>query len=246
MLANILPGLGIDEFLTRTDVVAGVSSSFLTDALGSPVGVTDNACVLQTEYTYEPFGKTTFTGSSNSNPYQYTGRENDGTGLFHYRARYYHPQLQRFISEDPIEFEGGDINRYAYVGNDPMNFVDPYGLFSFGRALDGLSSLGGALGPLFDIGGNALDASGDGGYYGGAAGAAAGAVACSAFGPLAAAGCGVGGGLLGGALGGLLDPPCAGQLNCGEPPPYGGRKDKPKPKGRGASAGWGGGASGNW
>ena len=53
ILANILPGLGIDEFLTRTDVVAGVTSNFLTDALGSPVAVTDNAGVVQTEYTRE-------------------------------------------------------------------------------------------------------------------------------------------------------------------------------------------------
>jgi RHS repeat-associated protein len=127
ILANILPGLGIDEFLTRTDVVAGATSNFLTDALGSPVAVTDNAGAMQTEYTYEPFGKTTFTGSSNSNPYQYTGRENDGTGLYYYRARFYHPQLQRFVSEDQIEFAGGDVNLYAYVGNDPLVYVDPLG-----------------------------------------------------------------------------------------------------------------------
>jgi YD repeat-containing protein len=84
ILANILPGLGIDEFLTRTDVVAGVTSSFLTDALGSPVAVTDTTGQVQTEYTYEPFGKTAFSGASNTNSYQYTGRENDGTGLYSY------------------------------------------------------------------------------------------------------------------------------------------------------------------
>jgi len=72
ILANILPGLGIDELLTRTDVVAGVSSHFLTDALGSPVAVTNNTGAVQTEYTYEPFGKTTFSGLSNSSSYQYT------------------------------------------------------------------------------------------------------------------------------------------------------------------------------
>jgi RHS repeat-associated protein len=127
ILANILPGLGIDEFLTRTDVVAGVSSHFLTNALGSPVAVTDNAGTVQTEYTYEPFGTTTLSGASNSSSYQYTGRENDGTGLYYYRARFYHPQLQRFLSEDPIEFQGGDINLYAYVWNAPLDVVDPEG-----------------------------------------------------------------------------------------------------------------------
>ena len=110
ILANILSGLGIDEFLTRTDVVAGVTSSFLTDALGSPVSVTDNSGAVQTEYTYEPFGKTTVTGSSNSSSYQYTGRENDGTGLYYYRARFYHPQLQRFVGEDPLNIVSVQVN----------------------------------------------------------------------------------------------------------------------------------------
>jgi RHS repeat-associated protein len=132
VLANILPGLGIDEFLTRTDVVAGVTGAFLTDALGSPVAVTDNAGAVQTEYTYEPFGKTTVSGTSITNPYQYTGRENDGTGLYYYRARYYHPQLQRFISEDPIEFAAGDVNLYVYVWNNPLAYIDPSGLSGFG------------------------------------------------------------------------------------------------------------------
>jgi len=37
-----------------------------------------------------------------------------------YRARYYNSQTERFISEDPIEFAGGNVNLYAYVGNDPI------------------------------------------------------------------------------------------------------------------------------
>jgi len=57
-----------------------------------------------------------------------TGRENDGTGLYYYRARYYSPTLQRFISEDPIGFAGGDVNFYAYVGNNPIRYIDPRGL----------------------------------------------------------------------------------------------------------------------
>jgi RHS repeat-associated protein len=128
VLANVLPGLGIDEFLTRTEVSSGTTSFFLADALGSPVAVTDSAGTMQTEYTYEPFGKTTSTGAANSSAYQYTGRENDGTGLYYYRARYYHPQLQRFISEDPIGFASGELNFYSYVMNNPMLYIDPLGL----------------------------------------------------------------------------------------------------------------------
>jgi RHS repeat-associated protein len=131
VLANVLPGLRIDEFLTRTDVVSGTTSFFLADALGSPVAVIDSAGVVQTEYTYEPFGSTSPKGASNSSSYQYTGRENDGTGLYYYRSRYYHPQMQRFISEDPhpgFQTLPQSLNKYSYVMNDPTGYVDPLGL----------------------------------------------------------------------------------------------------------------------
>ena len=58
--ANLLTGLGIDEFFTRTDS-AGVRN-YLTDALGSSVALADGSGTIQTEYTYEPFGATTTLG----------------------------------------------------------------------------------------------------------------------------------------------------------------------------------------
>lgn len=124
--ANILPGLGIDEWWTRSDS-AGVRH-FLTDALGSTLALTDGSGAVQTEYTYEPFGKATSSGASSGNGLQFTGRENDGTGLQFSRARYYHTQLQRFVAEDPIEFDGGSVNLHAYVGNEPTGWRDPTGL----------------------------------------------------------------------------------------------------------------------
>ena len=173
VLANILPGLGIDEFLTRTDVVASVTSNFLTDSLGSPIAATDTSGAVQTEYTYEPFGKTTFTGNSNSSSYQYTGRENDGRGLFYYRARYYHPQLQRFASEDPVRFGGGDTNLYAYVRNSPVNARDPLGLFTFQLGINVSYTAGG--GAASGFGGFVIDDHGNvGSYWGWGAGTGAG------------------------------------------------------------------------
>ena len=47
--------------------------------------------------------------------------------MYYYRNRWYDPEIGRFISEDPIGFAGGDINLYGYVGNNPQNFIDPYG-----------------------------------------------------------------------------------------------------------------------
>ena len=69
-------------------------------------------------------------------PFQYTGQENDGTGLYYYRARYYNPVWGRFISSDPIGF-GGGMNTYAYVGGDPVNFTDPTGKASWITVLIG-------------------------------------------------------------------------------------------------------------
>ncbi len=106
----------------------GATSEFYsTDALGSSLALTDATGAAQTTYTYEPFGKTTIAGTS-SNPFQYTGRENDGTGLYYLRARYYYPRLQRFVSEDPIRLRSGSTNFYAYARNNPGTFVDPLGL----------------------------------------------------------------------------------------------------------------------
>ena len=123
--ANLLTGLGIDEFFTRTD--GGGSRALLTDALGSTVALGDGTGSLVTQYTYEPFGVTSTTGTTSGNSFKYTGREDDGSGLLYYRARYYHPRLQRFISEDPIGLRGG-INFYAYVYSNPLKYTDPLGL----------------------------------------------------------------------------------------------------------------------
>jgi RHS repeat-associated protein len=51
----------------------------------------------------------------------------DDSNLYYYRARYYDPELQRFLSLDPIGFSSGDFNFYRYVGNDPVNLMDPDG-----------------------------------------------------------------------------------------------------------------------
>jgi RHS repeat-associated protein len=122
--ANILTG-GVDEVFQHTD--SGGAMSLLVDALGSTLGLADTTGILKTNYTYEPFGNTTATGTSTTNSAAYAGREIDLTGLYFYRARYYNPSLQRFVSEDPTGFFGG-INFYRYADDNPITFVDPFGL----------------------------------------------------------------------------------------------------------------------
>jgi uncharacterized protein RhaS with RHS repeats len=70
-----------------------------------------------------------------------------GEKVHYYRARWYDPQEKRFITEDPIGLDGG-INLYAYVGNDPLNKVDPSGkktivLIVYDKGPLGLGTIGG-------------------------------------------------------------------------------------------------------
>jgi len=147
--AFYLHSLNIDEPFVR--ISATCNEHYLTDALGATIALADPAGVVQTEYTYEPFGSTIASGAASTNPFQYTGRENDGTGLYYYRARYYSPVLSRFISEDPrinlnpwscsarqrqlnpqavkirIPRDPIDMDLYVYARNNPLRFVDENG-----------------------------------------------------------------------------------------------------------------------
>jgi RHS repeat-associated protein len=131
VLANLISG-GIDEIFTRADSTGTFTP--LKDALGSTVALIDASGNVVTTYSYDPFGNTTVSGAANANEFQYNGRENEGNGLYFYRARYYNSTLGRFINEDPIGFGGGDINVYAYVSDDPVNFVDPSGMDALSSA----------------------------------------------------------------------------------------------------------------
>ena len=163
--ANILNG-GTDEFFQRAD--ASATTVPLTDALGSVLALANTSGALQTNYTYDPFGGTTVAGTASTNPTQYTGRENDGTGLYYYRARYYSPQFGRFISEDPAGFRGG-INLYSYAYGNPVLFRDPFGLcpptrgerfWLAGRGLFnlgvGVAKVGGGVAAVGETGGLAI------------------------------------------------------------------------------------------
>jgi RHS repeat-associated protein len=101
----------------------------LVDALASTQVLTDSSGALTTQYTYDPYSKTSSSGSTSANSQQYTGRENDGTGVYYYRARYDSPSFGRFISRDPTGLAGG-LNIYACVRGNPLSGIDPLGLFA--------------------------------------------------------------------------------------------------------------------
>jgi RHS repeat-associated protein len=147
-------GKGIDEILMRTN--PGVNDGYpfyyaqdhegsvthLLDGRSSPAAQTGN--VIE-QYHYDAFGLPTFydanTNQINSTAYNnrflFTGREYAATyrgtyipefRFYEYRARAYHPDLGRFMSEDAKLFDAGDYNLFRYCHNDPIDFTDPMGL----------------------------------------------------------------------------------------------------------------------
>jgi RHS repeat-associated protein len=125
---SYLHGPNIDEPLAAES--DHKSWYYLADGLGSVVALTDRHGNVVQEYDYDSFGNLRQRGEDINQPFTYTGREWDSeTGLYYYRARYYDPSLGRFIQKDPISFAGGDVNVYSYVGANPVNTVDPLGLY---------------------------------------------------------------------------------------------------------------------
>jgi RHS repeat-associated protein len=125
-----------DGTLISMRTSTGASYYYTTDALGSVILLTDGAQTPAATYAYDPWGvATTATGAPAAvNPWTYAGGYNDTTSnTIKFGARYYNPSLGRFTQPDP---SGQEQNRYAYVQCNPVNRIDPSGLYSWGEAAD--------------------------------------------------------------------------------------------------------------
>lgn len=102
------------------------------DMLNSVLAQTDASGAVVTTLEYLPFGEIYNVQGSVTWRYSYTGKEYDReTGLYYYESRYYNPEMGRFLSPDdqpggPLE-DRDIFNRYAYVLNNPVNYLDPTG-----------------------------------------------------------------------------------------------------------------------
>lgn len=191
------------------------------DHLGSSNVMTDRAGVLVQHYEYSAFGKETHQNNTSafSLSNRYTGQVLDEeTGLYYYNARYYDPELGRFVQADTIVPEAGSsqaLNRYSYCVNNPLKYVDPSGHFGVEWVIAGViigAAIGGATAAATgeNVGMGILTGA-IGGLFaglGGWAGSVWGAAASSSIGGSAGAAVGTGisfaGAVAGGATGGAI------------------------------------------
>ncbi len=129
LLKRYIRGPGADEVLISV-ALAGTLTFHHHDRLGSIIAQSNSGGVVTNKYQYSPFGETpALTGST----FGFTGQKYDAEfSLYDYKARYYSPALGRFLQPDPIGYSAGDMNLYAYVGNDAVNLTDPDGTTVFG------------------------------------------------------------------------------------------------------------------
>jgi RHS repeat-associated protein len=134
LLRTFTHGPGIDEPLVMTSA-DGKNYYYHADALGSITALTNDDNTPVETYAYKAYGEPTIKNNAGTvlsksaidNPYLFTARELDSeTGLYYLRARYYNPEMGRFIQEDPIGIRGGS-NFYIYALNNPSNLTDLFG-----------------------------------------------------------------------------------------------------------------------
>ena len=138
-LSGTLQGAGgIGGMLARTDMPStlnpqlstGASAYYHADGNGNITMLIGTSQMIVAKYLYDPFGNTLAQSGllADANTYRFSSKEwNANAGLYYYLYRFYDPNLQRWLNQDPIEEDGGN-NLYNYVANNPVNYFDLLGL----------------------------------------------------------------------------------------------------------------------
>jgi RHS repeat-associated protein len=130
---------------------AGAHWYYLLDNLGSVVAVINSSgSTVANRYGYDEYGQATSVTSTVTQPWRYGSGYLDNTGLYKFGARYYDASLGRWTQPDPIPGtvqNPGTVNRYLYVGDDPVNDADPAGTCGILSCVtNAISSAAGAVG----------------------------------------------------------------------------------------------------
>ncbi len=125
------------------DIVGTTSRWYHADQLGSTRALTNNSGTVIGTYTYDTNGNQTGTTGSATTPFGWTGQYTDTeTGYTYLRARYYDAATAQFLTRDPAN--AATRSAYAYADNNPLNAVDPTGLFGCNSILGELINHPGA------------------------------------------------------------------------------------------------------
>ena len=135
-------------------IKGGVTYRIVSDPLGSPVEVINTATgAVVEQISYDAWGTITSDTNPGFQPFGFAGGLYDAdTGLVHFGARDYDPVIGRWTTRDPLGFAGGDTNLYGYVLQDPVNLVDPMGLFILPSLPQGLVNFAAGFGDGVSLG----------------------------------------------------------------------------------------------
>jgi RHS repeat-associated protein len=145
------PNAALDQVLVRTqpdgDVTyyvyghgllhqeeAGQVHTYHHDRRGDTVVITDGNGTVTDRADYSPYGQLLTRTGTTDTPFLFNGRwgvQTDANGIYYHRARYYSPDLRRFLNQDTVLgsiASAASMNRFAYANGNPVSMIDPYGL----------------------------------------------------------------------------------------------------------------------
>ena len=129
-------------------VEGGEYATYHYDNRGSTVAITNSQGKVTDTFTYGPYGEQCGRTGKTRTPFLYNGRygvETDNNGLYYMRARYYNPNIKRFINQDVVQGSLEDarsLNRFAYTNGNPTNGIDPFGTDVIWITSDGVPTVG--------------------------------------------------------------------------------------------------------